>query len=249
MAKSKQISVEEQMKILQKQFGAVVMTVKQLKCTVDSLEKKLEEKQPSEIEEIFAKQRAIDQKMKENIEAIKRLDEELEIINKDSESVANDKKEVTERNLNEGDKRVKICRYFNRGFCKFRSKCRYFHSQRICEKIFESQSCDDKNCEDRHPNQCKWYNSSIGCRRNSECLYLHGIPVGGETGQTSFTGSYKCEGCKDIWSDKNHVQEHVINHKRIYFCLNCDDWIGNKSNVLTDGWTLFDEAGNLKHNI
>ena len=60
---------------------------------------------------------------------------------------------------------------------------------------------------------------------------------------------YQCAGCKHVWNDANCVKEHIIKSMRVYFCLNCDDWIKEKAAVLNQGWTLFDEAGFLRHDI
>ena len=77
MAKAKQASIEEQMKTMQKQFGAIVMTVKDLKISVVSLEKKVDDRQIKEIQEILEKQKGIEKVISANSDAIQRLDEEL----------------------------------------------------------------------------------------------------------------------------------------------------------------------------
>ena len=60
---------------------------------------------------------------------------------------------------------------------------------------------------------------------------------------------FKCEGCKYIWEEKSCVVEHVVENMKVFFCLNCDDWIQHKANVFNPGWTLFDEEGYLRHGI
>ena len=59
--------------------------------------------------------------------------------------------------------------------------------------------------------------------------------------------SFECAGCKYAWSDVTCVVKHSVQNMEIYFCLNCDDWIVDKSVVLQPGWSLFDLAGNLRH--
>ena len=93
----------------------------------------------------------------------------------------------------------------------------------------------------RYPKQCKWYKSSEGCKRQQECEYLHN-----DNGEKM---EYKCVSCKYSWQDKNCVVEHVIGNMKTFFCLNCDDWVHNKANVLQEGWTLFDEAGYLRTDV
>ena len=60
---------------------------------------------------------------------------------------------------------------------------------------------------------------------------------------------YQCAGCIHVWNDTNCVKEHLIKSMRVYFCLNCDDWINEKAAVFNQGWTMFDEAGFLRHDI
>ena len=55
--------------------------------------------------------------------------------------------------------------------------------------------------------------------------------------------SYECVSCRCVWTDKTCVKEHIVQNMKKYFCLNCDDWVKNKGNVLQPGWTLLDEAG------
>ena len=37
------------------------------------------------------------------------------------------------------------------------------------------------------------------------------------------------------WNDKNCVKEHTIKSMNVFFCLNCDNWIKDKAEVLTEG--------------
>ena len=52
---------------------------------------------------------------------------------------------------------------------------------------------------------------------------------------------FKCVGCKSVWTDKDCVVAHWINQKKTYFCLNCDDWLKNKTKVLEPDLSLFDK--------
>ena len=42
---------------------------------------------------------------------------------------------------------------------------------------------------------------------------------------------------------------HIINDQWVHFCLNCDDWVKDKSKVLDENWTLFDNEGNLRYDV
>jgi hypothetical protein len=45
------------------------------------------------------------------------------------------------------------------------------------------------------------------------------------------------------------VVKHVFADKQIFLCLNCDDWITNKSEVIKSDWTLLDRQGNLRRDV
>ena len=108
----------------------------------------------------------------------------------------------------------------------------------------ETGTCGDKKCSDRHPKLCKWWESSGGCKREQECEYLHS-----ENKKCVEKKQFKCESCKYIWQDRNCVVEHAIKNIKVFFCLNCEDWVNNKENVLNEGWTLFDEEGFLRTDV
>ena len=41
----------------------------------------------------------------------------------------------------------------------------------------------------------------------------------------------------------------MIKQKAVFFCLNCNDWIKDKSKVFDQGWTLMDQEGFLRQGI
>ena len=61
--------------------------------------------------------------------------------------------------------------------------------------------------------------------------------------------NFECASCKYTWQDEECVVEHIIENMRTYFCLNCDDWVKQKTNVLKVGWTLLDEDGHLRADV
>ena len=144
------------------------------------------------------------------------------------------------------NRKEKKCRYFNRGYCKYKKQCRYSHPKNVCEEYLKSRECGNAKCGDRHPRVCKWNDRSVGCNRKSECNYLH-VTLAND--DVSDHLSYKCISCQYTWEDRSCVVEHVINNTRTFFCLNCDDWVVKKEEVLNQGWTLFDGNGFLRRNI
>ena len=70
-------------------------------------------------------------------------------------------------------KKQSKCRYWNRGFCKERESCQFFHPSEVCLEYCENGSCSEgRNCQRRHPQSCKhWARGK--CWRGTSCLYLH----------------------------------------------------------------------------
>ena len=116
----------------------------------------------------------------------------------------------------------KKCRYFNRGYCKYKDKCRYMHPKNICTEYLQSMKCETRDCLGRHPKTCKWWSKQDGCTRGSECGYLH---VMCEDKTEAKSEKFKCISCKHIWEDRSCVMEHFIGNIRMFFCLIFDNWV------------------------
>ena len=86
-------------------------------------------------------------------------------------------------------------------------------------------------------------NADLFILKISECEYPHVTLVCNDS------ESYKCEGCKGVWTDKECVVEQIIEGKLCNFCLNCNDWIHFKANVFDYSWSLLDSFSNLMLNI
>ena len=71
-------SLEDQVKLLQKQFGGLVKLVKEIKTSVETLEKKEVPKEIDEVKDILEAQKVIDKILAENAESIKRIDHEMD---------------------------------------------------------------------------------------------------------------------------------------------------------------------------
>ena len=253
MTKMNNKAMEEEIKKLQKHMGGLVRTIVDLKSKVDALETKNEN---NELQNIIEKQAIIDEAIAANSTAINRIDQEILSYSKIKKKETLDEKNVdeTERkdnmaeefgenNRSVGKYKRKKCRYFNRGYCKFTSKCRYSHPESICQKYLEGEICDQRNCPSRHPKACKWLNDKRGCLRQG-CLYLHSAKYNAADVEV-----FNCQGCKGVWEEEKFVVKHIIQNTKTFFCLNCEDWIKEKENVYSEGWTMFDESGNLKHDV
>ena len=235
---SGKVSLEEQVATLQKQFGGIVKLVKGLKASVEALESTGIPKEMDEVKEILEAQRVIDEIIVANADAIKRMDREMkEIKEKKQEQKA--PIDTPENEIGDGDGEVKTvkkkCRYFNRGFCKYKTKCRFVHPKQICQQHTKDNKCEKRYCQDRHPKTCKWLSTEFGCKR-SDCEYLHVTLVTDEV-QVQVE-NFKCVSCMYTWMEKDCVVKHTIKNQQVYFCLNCNDWVKNKERVFDQGWTM-----------
>ena len=85
--------------------------------------------------------------------------------------------------------------------------------------------------------------------RKTTCDFLHVTLAKDDQTEKEEPRYYNCVGCRCDWTDKSCVIEHVINDHRDYFCLNCEDWVKDKTKVLDKNWTMFDERGNLRYDV
>ena len=74
------LSMEAEVKTLQKHMGAALMTIKSLKDTIKDLEKRMFERENEELKEILETRKVIEEVLAANAEAIKRIEIEIEKI-------------------------------------------------------------------------------------------------------------------------------------------------------------------------
>ena len=70
---NKKATLEEKLTTLQSHFGAIISTVKDLKCNVEDLKRKFVETKMGDVKEIIETQRVIDEVVVANSDAIKQL--------------------------------------------------------------------------------------------------------------------------------------------------------------------------------
>ena len=182
-------------------------------------------------------QKMLEDLLKANSEGIKKID--TDIIRIQNENSANQKKAEEK-----SKERVKKCKYFNSGHCKYKVECKFSHPSEICQVYLEGGKCE-KLCENRHPKVCKWFQGKSGCRR-ADCDYLH-VTLAHDDGQQDKAHKFfPCAGCKNSYDDMSCVVRHEENNGGFNLCLNCDGWIKNKEMVLTPGWSIFYQNGHLR---
>ena len=118
-------ALDERVKALEKSMSTIVKVLKEIKVEMKHLEEKANKdqdvilKENEEIQKILDAQKAIEKILASNQEAIKKIDNEV------PDNASNDAGEIVKK---------KLCRYHNRGYCKYNFKCRYIHSKEICKK-------------------------------------------------------------------------------------------------------------------
>ena len=242
---SKKCAMEVEIKALQKHMGGLVRTILDLKKKVETLENQVPKDQKDDIDKILEKQKKVEVAIAKNEEAILNIDKEMVKLVKKEQAVKQNDTTANKTSDKVVNAKQRKCRYFNRGFCKYKTKCRFFHPGSVCKEYLRSGTCAIGECNDRHPKACKWLANRDGCRRKETCEYLHATLAQGN----HENGNFECISCKSAWKSSNCVKEHIIDNMRIFFCLNCEDWVSNKREVLSEGWTLLDEFGNLKENL
>lgn len=129
------------------------------------------------------------------------------------------------------------CNFYNRGFCKAGQACAYDHPDEDCETHMVGNICKDKKCKKRHRTTCKYSESKIGCKRGSECMYLHKDPKEQFVQNSS---KEKCDTCKFKNFDKNQVKEYNVKEQRFMICSKCDKFLEHKEILLTDNFSMKD---------
>ena len=222
-------SLDIQVKTLEKGMGTLVRAFKELKENVKALEDKVENKYHEEVKEIKENQKRLEDLLRDNSEAIKKIENVMS--RKEEES---SKAEVEETNKS---KIKKKCRHFNSGHCRYKSDCRFSHPIETCKIYLEEGKCERKQCKDRNPKICKWWQGRRGCKRY-DCDNLHAT-LARDDGQLKMAHKdFPCDGCKSGFQDIICVVQHEVNDVGFNLCLN---WIKHKEMVLMSGWTIFDQ--------
>ena len=66
---------------------------------------------------------------------------------------------------------VAICKYNQKGYCKFKNKCRKHHENKTCP----ADNCRQKDCFYRHPKVCRNFSKEGFCLFGEDCAYKHNI--------------------------------------------------------------------------
>ena len=124
--------------------------------------------------------------------------------------------------VNKAAIKEKKCKYFDKGYCKYKLECKFAHSGEICKTHLEGRKCKENSCKDRHPKVCKWWMKG-GCRR-TDCEYLHVTLIHDDDKQNEAHKYFPCYGCKNCFDDRTCV----VQNGTIFLCHNCDSRIHSK---------------------
>ena len=142
--------------------------------------------------------------------------------------------------------KIRKCRYYNRGYCKFQEECNFAHPSTICQDLLKNGKCYLRQCPDRHPKICRYWQREEGCRRSQYCTYLHQQnqvhrnPVQATENEDSANQpinvesdsgfSFPCPLCRNEFTSEESLREHTnATHDKIAQ-LNCNDCDFNTDN-------------------
>ena len=93
----------------------------------------------------------------ENDDAIKDLVSKIEILDRELEVRTEElKKQNDAVHLKQREASQIVCKHFNRGYCKRKSFCWYFHPSDTCKIFLKDGKCEVQDCFSRHPKLCKY---------------------------------------------------------------------------------------------
>ena len=193
-------SLKEQVKELTENQKHILEAIKNLNERMESDFVKVDDEKIKDVNNLIESQGMIDQivvknsddimvikkRKEDNSVAIKTLETKIDAIENEIMTTiqtiqAKLDKSTTEKEVLEnipddksknGGKDI-TCKFFNRGFCKMKRYCSYQHkSDKICETHLQGTKCENSECEERHPRNCRYYKRG-NCWRNESCVYLH----------------------------------------------------------------------------
>jgi hypothetical protein len=99
------------------------------------------------------------------------IEEAILKVSKDIEKI-NDEIHILESKEKESLDTIKKCYHFNKGFCRRKQGCPYYHPETFCEQFENEGMCVKLVCRDRHQRICKYWKRG-GCFRGETCEFSH----------------------------------------------------------------------------
>ena len=187
--KMKKKNVNEILEELLTNQDIILEAVKNLNERIEVIENKVDDDKLSDLKDIIETQAVIDevvvkssddialmQKVKnENSRAIRMLESKIETLDKEIQKklkeLPQNEEKIDKEEPTKNEEIKKICKFYNKGYCSYKKRCRYVHPKNVCEIFLRDGKCLKSCCFYRHPRTCKYYGR--GCRQSGWCDYLH----------------------------------------------------------------------------
>ena len=171
----------EKMESVQDRFNVKIISLEKLKHNIVNLYEEFEKERRATLSEAKEIERSakdnFNQDLVETCRVTKVILEDLKVDILPNVETENPEEHSFTRNGGQVNFRsLKKCRYYNRGFCKYEGKCKFYHPEIVCEEYLQDGLCRQRKCEKRHPRHCRfWTTKPEGCRRGETCRYLHAM--------------------------------------------------------------------------
>ena len=142
--------------------------VKNLEDRMSMMDKENEVTVDSDMKTCEDQFKLIDERIAGNKDMIDSNKDALTKIEVDIEDIKSNKKDESSKQSVVQEHDQKRCKWWNRGYCKFKQKCPFLHPKEICIE----EKCVDKDCQKRHPNNCKNWEKGE-CKFTGFCEFKH----------------------------------------------------------------------------
>ena len=227
-------NLKKKMNLLENKFELLINQIKGINKRISTIEEEMEHNNNSkEVQEIIKLQPIMDEIIVANSDAIKIIKSEVKNIKQNKNDDEKTYKKLEKSTSNDLVKEIK-CKYNNRGYCRNKQKCKYLHSNIVCEKHIKGEVCENNHCSLRHPRKCLLFRMKSGCRFGLSCQYIHENNDKEKSEQIKF----QCIACQDILNDKSDIVEHIENEKTYYSCSRCVEYAKYMINILEGRITI-----------
>ena len=217
---------EEEFKTMKRHFGGIVSLVKDLKARLESLELEVQPDKDQEVKDIAEKQAKLDELFVVKKESIIRIDKEMEEMKNSGFGSQSSRGNHTEEVKGASEKGiVKNVDTMTKDTASTRQSVDTITQRKCAGLTKKARDVKTGVVEEDILEPVNGFKEMLGV----EGLTVTICMLKSRQNLQKECKQFKCAGCIDIWEDKNCVVKHQLENGEVYFCLNCDDWIVNKS--------------------